>query len=140
MTTFDCAAILFDLDGVLVDSKECVENTWRMWANEHGLDPATVLAAAHGHRTADTVRIVAPHLSAEAEARRLADAEAVETRGVNEIGGVRELLTQLPPRAWAVFTSGTHAVAEHRLRHARLPFPSAFVCAEDVTKGKPDPE
>ena len=56
MPSFDCAAILFDLDGVLVDSREAVENAWRDWALQRSLDPARVLAIAHGHRTADTIR------------------------------------------------------------------------------------
>ncbi|HMC56353.1 MAG TPA: HAD-IA family hydrolase [Gemmatimonadaceae bacterium] len=138
--TFDCEAILFDLDGVLVDSRECVENAWREWAQSHGLDPAAVLSEAHGHRTADTIRIVAPHLDAHAEAKLLEAAESTHTRGLREIPGVCDLIARLPEERWAVFTSGTHPVAELRLRFARIPFPSVFICAEDVRRGKPDPE
>ena len=64
-----CGAILFDLDGVLMDSRVCVERHWTRWANGHGIDVAHVLAEAHGRRTADTIRAVAPSLDTEAEAR-----------------------------------------------------------------------
>jgi sugar-phosphatase len=137
---FDCAAILFDLDGVLVDSRVCVENAWREWAESHGLDADAVIEQAHGHRTADTIRIVAPHLDADTEAKRLETAESTHTRGLKEVPGARDLVMRLPAERWAVFTSGTHPVAEHRLRFARIPFPAVFICAEDVRRGKPDPE
>ena len=137
---FSCSAILFDLDGVLVDSRECVEHAWREWALSRALDPDAVLAEAHGHRTVDTIRLVAPHLDAEAEARTLEAAESEHTRGLRDVPGARELVKRMPPSRWAVFTSGTHQVAEHRLRFARIPFPPVFICAEDVQRGKPDPE
>jgi len=60
---FPCRAILFDLDGVLVDSAECVERTWRNWASRHRLDPQHVIAFAHGRRTIETVRLAAPGLT-----------------------------------------------------------------------------
>lgn len=137
---FDCQALLFDLDGVLVDSAECVERTWRRWAEVNGLDPAEVIDAAHGRRTIETVRAVAPHLAAEAEVERLAASESHETEGIYEISGARELLKALPERSWAVVTSGIRAVAELRIRHTRLPVPPVLVCADEIKVGKPDPE
>ena len=85
-----CDAILFDLDGVLVDSRECVERTWRNWAAERGLDPEAVLREAHGRRTYETIARVAPHLDAAAEGARIAASETGETRGLYEIPGARE--------------------------------------------------
>jgi sugar-phosphatase len=138
--SFRCRAILFDLDGVLVDSAERVEKTWREWATRHRLDPEHVIAMAHGRRTIETVRLVAPELSTDAELATMELSEATNPDGVYEIAGARELLQLLPVGAWAVVTSGIRAVAEFRLRHTGLPSPAVMICADDITRGKPDPE
>lgn len=137
---FDCEAILFDLDGVLVDSAECVERTWRHWAETHGLDPAAVIHTAHGRRTIETLRLVAPQLDPAAEAAHLAARESTETDGVYEVPGARSLLASLAPNAWAIVTSGIRAVAELRMRYTGLPYPAVLVCADEVAHGKPNPE
>jgi mannitol-1-/sugar-/sorbitol-6-phosphatase len=137
---FSCDAVLFDLDGVLVDSAEVVERTWRRWAARHGLDPDAVVRAAHGRRTIETVRMVAPHLAADDEVRALAESESTETDGVYEVPGARELLQSLPARSWAVVTSGIRPVAELRIRHTKLPTPTVLVTADQVQHGKPHPE
>jgi len=51
MNCFDCEAILFDLDGVLVNSNLCVEKHWRLWAQQHGLDAEAILKISHGRPT-----------------------------------------------------------------------------------------
>jgi sugar-phosphatase len=135
-----CKAILFDLDGVLVNSAELVERTWRRWAARHQLDAEKVIAAAHGRRTIETVRLVAPQLSVDAEVAALESSEIITSDGVYEIPGARELLETLPLERWAVVTSGIRAVAEFRIRHTGLPMPSVMICAEDLSRGKPDPE
>lgn len=142
-TTLTCEALLFDLDGVLVDSTACVEDTWRQWASRHGLDADTIVRMAHGRRAIDTVRLAAPHLDdagVEAEVAALAAHEARETAGVLEVPGAAALLRELPTGRWAVVTSGVRAVAEHRLRHVGLPVPPVLVCADEVAHGKPHPE
>lgn len=139
-STFLCDAILFDLDGVLVDSRECVERTWRQWAAERGLDPELVLREAHGRRTFETIRRVAPQLDADTEGARIAASESGETRGLYEIAGARELLESLPSRSWAIVTSGIRAVAETRIRHVRLPTPPVLIPADEISHGKPHPE
>ena len=133
-------AILFDLDGVLVDSAECVERTWRKWAARHGLDPDRVLQVAHGRRTVETVPLVAPHLVVADEVAALEGAESHITEGVYEVPGARELLERLPADAWAIVTSGVRSVATLRIRHTHLPMPRVLVCADEITRGKPDPE
>ncbi len=135
-----CAAILFDLDGVLVDSAACVERTWRQWAEKHGLDPGLVLAEAHGRRTIETVQRVAPHLAAASEVAALAESESNTTEGVFEVPGARELLAPLPLDVWAIVTSGIRTVATLRIRHTGLPMPRVLVCADEIGRGKPDPE
>lgn len=116
-------ALLFDLDGVLVDSAACVEATWRRWALAHDLDPAAVIAEAHGRRTIDTVRRVAPHLAAEEELAAVAGSEAEMAEGVSEVPGARALLEKLPTSHWAIVTSGIRSVASFRIAHTHLPMP-----------------
>lgn len=140
LRSFHCQAILFDLDGVLVDSQECVERTWRGWAARHGLDASQVIDAAHGRRAVDTIRALTPTLDPDAELAALIATEATATEGVHEIAGARELVRSLPPARWAVVTSGTRAVAEFRLRHAKVPLPDVMICADEIDRGKPDPQ
>lgn len=136
----ECAAILFDLDGVLVDSTVCIENTWRSWAQHHQLDPAQVIALAHGRRAIETVRLVAPHLEADMELAALAASESRTAEGIFQIDGAREMLQQLPAGTWAIVTSAVRDVAIFRLRHTGLPVPEVLVCADEIRRGKPDPE
>jgi mannitol-1-/sugar-/sorbitol-6-phosphatase len=135
-----CGAILFDLDGVLLDSRVCVERHWTRWAWRHGIDVALVLAEAHGRRTTDTIRAVAPLLDIAAEARLLEEAETVDFDGVTTLPGAARLLGALPSGSWAVVTSGTRPLATGRLAHGGLPIPERLITADDVEHGKPDPQ
>jgi len=137
---FTCSAILFDLDGVLVDSTGSVTRQWSMWAEENNIDPHTVVEIAHGVRTIEVVRRFAPHLDAEAEVKRLEKREAEDHRGVRVMPGAAELLKSIPEGLWCVVTSGTRYLAMSRLRLGKLPIPKVLVSADDVSKGKPDPE
>ena len=140
LASFGCEAILFDLDGVLVDSSACIEGTWRIWAERNDLDPVRVVRAAHGCRAVDTVRLLAPQLDPATEVAALAAHEEIATEGIFEVPCARSLLTALPPHSWAIVTSAVRAVAEHRLSFARLPRPRVMVCADEVEHGKPDPQ
>jgi mannitol-1-/sugar-/sorbitol-6-phosphatase len=140
MPTFNCSAILFDLDGVLVDSTRSVSRQYRLWAQKANLDARIVENIPHGVRAIDVVRQLAPHLDAEAEVERLEKMEAEDQEGVVVMPGAAELLESIPGNRWCVVTSGTRYLATCRLKHANLPIPRVMVSADDVSKGKPDPE
>jgi mannitol-1-/sugar-/sorbitol-6-phosphatase len=139
MPVFQCSAILFDLDGVLVDSTRAVTRQYRRWSEENGLDPEKVLRIGHGVRTVEVVRAVAPHLNPETEMRKIEQREAEDRDGVAVMPGAADLIRSLPLDRWCVVTSGTLRLATARLTLANLPIPCVFVTAEDVDKGKPDP-
>jgi sugar-phosphatase len=140
MNTFNCSAILFDLDGVLVDSTGSVTRQWRRWAEDNKIDPQKVLDIAHGVRTIEIVRRLAPHIDAEAEALMLEKREADDQEGVSVMPGAADLLASIPEGRWCVVTSGTRYLATGRLKLGNLPIPNVLVSADDVSKGKPDPE
>lgn len=139
MPSFRCSAILFDLDGVLLDSTRAVTEQYTTWARENGLDPVEVMKAAHGVRTVEVIRRVAPQLDAEAETKKIEDREAAATNVIAMPGAV-ELLNSIPRGRWCVVTSGTRFLATTRMRKFGIPVPELLVTAEDVRNGKPDPE
>jgi len=139
MPSFSCSAILFDLDGVLLDSTRVVAEQYTRWAREHGIDPAEVMKAAHGVRTLEVVQRVAPHLDAVAETRKIEDREAIAD-GIVAIPGAVTLLNTIPRGRWCVVTSGTRYLATTRMRRFGIPVPDILVTADDVRHGKPDPE
>lgn len=135
-----CGALLFDLDGVLVDSRAVVERTWRRWAARHGLDAEPLLAVAHGRRTRDTLKAMVPHLDPAREVAWLDAAELEDLEGVVAIGGAVQLLEALGDGGWAIVTSCGRELARRRLEHAGLPLPELLVTSEDVERGKPAPD
>lgn len=140
MPTFSCAAVLFDLDGVLCDSTKAVDREWREWAVRKGVDGDAIMAIAHGVRTVEVIRRVAPHLDAEAEAAVIENHEAGDQTGVIVMPGAVELVRSIPAGRWAVVTSGSRPLATNRLRYCGVPVPEVLVTSDDVTHGKPHPE
>src|SRR5579863_1528816 len=140
MENFSCSAILFDLDGVLADSTRAVEREWREWAARKGVDGDAVMAVAHGVRTIEVIRRVAPHLDAEAEAAAIENHEAGDQTGVVVMPGAVELVRSIPDGRWGVVTSGSRELAQNRLRHCGVPIPRVLVTSDDVANGKPHPE
>ncbi|MGH3670754.1 MAG: HAD-IA family hydrolase [Pseudonocardiaceae bacterium] len=137
---FMCAAVLFDLDGVLVASQPLIERQLRSWADLQGLDSATVVRLSHGRTDVDLIREVAPHLDAEEEAGLMAEREALDTHGLQPCHGAAEIIALLPEHQWGIVTSGHSSVARARLSAAGLPEPQVFVTAERVHRGKPAPD
>lgn len=136
----DCLALLFDLDGVLVDSTPSIERVWTKWARDRGLDAKAVIRAAHGRPTSETIALVGPDLDAQTEIDILAAAELDELDGTAAVQGAAELVGCLPIDRWAIVTSGANSIAEARLRWVGLPIPRVLITADIVRRGKPHPD
>jgi sugar-phosphatase len=141
----ECDAFLFDLDGTLVDSTEAVVRQWACFAMRHGLALEDILAICHGRRAEDTIRTLTPHLDVEAEALRHLQGEIEDTEGVVAIPGAARLLAGLPRNRWAIVTACNRPLAEARIRAGGLlrnsvELPEVMITAEQICKGKPDPE
>ncbi len=140
MVEITCSGLLFDLDGVLVDSTPAVARVWTKWALSHDFDPEETVRLAHGRPSLATIRDLLPNADYELENEVVLRGEMEDTDGVVPLPGARELLHSLPPDRWAIVTSCSRPLAEVRLRAAGLPIPRRLLTSDDVTNGKPDPE
>ena len=137
---FRCKAFLFDLDGVLVDSRSVVERTWRRWAERHQIDPLPFLQIAHGRRARDTLRMVEPSLATDEEVAWLDATELADREALPGVPGAKELVTALSRDRWAIVTSCGRDLARLRLGSAGVPIPDVMIVAEDAKRGKPAPD
>jgi sugar-phosphatase len=137
--TFD--ALLFDMDGTIVNSIAVAERVWAAWAEQHGLDVASFLPTIHGRRGIETItRLRLPGVDPQAEVEALLLAEIDDVDGIEAIEGAVVFLTSLPPDRWAIVTSAPRELAVRRLEATGLPIPAVFITAEDVERGKPAPD
>ncbi len=128
------------MDGVLVNSGNAVERVWHRWAIAHNLDPAYVIQHAHGRRSAETLRVVAPELEADQENLKVEQMEIEDKEGIIAVPGAVGLLSRLPEDRFTIVTSATPSLAVARLQHVGVPIPKRFITADDVVNGKPSPE
>lgn len=135
-----CAGVLFDLDGVLVDSTPAVARVWAKWSLKHGFVADDVVRQAHGRPSIATIRELLPHGDHDAENDEVERGEIEDVAGVIPLPGALELLRALPLDRWAIVTSCTRTLAEVRIRAAGLPMPRYLVTSTDVEHGKPHPE
>ncbi|MFI8931950.1 HAD-IA family hydrolase [Streptomyces sp. NPDC053474] len=139
--TLRAEALLIDNDGTLISSLESVTRCWTRWAEEHGITAEDFARVElHGRPAAE---IVADLLPAERVAAAVARIEELEVSdvagGVLALPGTLDLLASLPPERWAVVTSATRRLAEARLDEVGIR-PKTLIAADDITRGKPDPE
>src|SRR6266566_287398 len=140
MTSIRCRGVLFDLDGVLVDSTPAVARVWASWAREHGFEPDEVVKKAHGRPSIATIRELLPQADHAVEDREVERREIADVEGVIPLPGAMELLQALPLQRWAIVTSCTRPLAGVRIGAAGLRKPKHLVTSSDVRRGKPDPE
>jgi mannitol-1-/sugar-/sorbitol-6-phosphatase len=135
------AAFLFDMDGTVLDSSAVVHRVWGAWARKHGVDAAALLADVHGVRAEDTIRRFAgPGMDVGRETQWILEEEVRDVDGVVPIAGVNAFIETLDAGTWAIVTSAPRALAEVRLRAVNLPVPAVMITAENVQRGKPDPQ
>ena len=135
------AAILFDMDGTVLDSIAVAERVWGDWARRHGLDVEAFLPTIHGVRAEETIRrqnLADIDIAGKTEA--ILRAEVADVEGVIPIPGAKAFLSALPADRWAVVTSAQRELALRRLEAAGLPVPAVLITAEDVSRGKPAPD
>ena len=137
---FTGRALLFDMDGVLVDSTKHVDFVWRQWARENGVDEDEVMAIAHGRRSLEVLEVVAPHLATPEEVVALERRESEGVADIEILPGALSLLSSLPAWSWAVVTSAGEEIARNRLRDVGLPEPPVLVSGDDIERGKPNPD
>ena len=135
-----CRAVLFDMDGFLVDSTAVIERSWRKWALANNIDQEELMHLIHGRTAPDTIRTIAPHLDTQKEWQILIDQEMNDPQGPEPFDGVDKLLRALPRGRWAIVTSAPRNIAVDRLKRRNLPIPQVLICAQDVTEGKPSPQ
>lgn len=135
--TFD--AVLFDNDGTLTDSTAAVERAWQAWAAHHEV-PLERLVRFHGVPSRSIVEaVVAPHVDVDQAVADIDRRELEDLAGVVALPGAVEAMAAVGDRA-AIVTSAGRELAVLRLAAAGLTAPEAFVTADDITRGKPDPQ
>jgi mannitol-1-/sugar-/sorbitol-6-phosphatase len=140
MAKIECKGLLFDLDGVLVDSTPAVARAWSAWAARHGFVAEDVVRKAHGRPSMTTIKELLPHGDHEAENRAMEQCEISDVKDVVALPGATQLVESLPPGRWTIVTSCTRPLAKVRISAGGLPVPEQLVTSSDVKKGKPDPE
>ena len=132
------SGVLFDVDGVLLDSIPAYRLAWHAWADEYGISEDAIWAVAHGRRPVDIIRLTAPQVDEQAALRRIEELVDAQYARVEVMPGARALLERLA-EVWGVVTSGSRALVEGTFSRLALPAPHAGVYGADVVAGKPDP-
>ena len=135
-----CAAILFDMDGTIVDSTAIVERAWGWWADRHGIPVSDVLRFSHGRPTVDTLEHFLGGRDHTSELAEMLLFEEQVTEGLTAVPGARDAVEAVRNGKWAVVTSAPRKLASIRLAAAGLPIPQVLVGVDEIPRGKPDPQ
>jgi sugar-phosphatase len=138
--TLTCRAVLFDMDGTLVDSTSVVERAWGWWAKQHGIPLEAVLSFSHGRPTIATMDHFLPGHSHAEELDEMARYEETDLEGILAVPGAIQIVCALHKHPWAIVTSAWRTLAEARVAAAGLPVPKVIVPVDEIRNGKPDPE
>ncbi len=138
-------AVLFDMDGTLISSTRSVERCWLRLAEEYAMPTADLDPFRfHGVPARDILDVLlADREPAERAAAlaRVVELEIADTEGIEVLPGAAEALRTLGPAGrCAVVTSCGTRLAAARFGAVDLPAPPHTVTADDVARGKPDPE
>ncbi len=132
--------LLFDMDGVLISSIGSVVRCWREWCRLYSVPGAETYEVPHGMRAIEILHGLRPDIDPAEGLRVIEDLEMADTADLRVLPGVQSLLSSLPPERWAIVTSATRRLLLGRLAAAGLPTPDRLIAADDVERGKPDPE
>lgn len=132
------AAVLFDMDGTLIDSHPAVERSWLRWAAEYGIEMSS-FEGMHGRPAREIVAAFLPEPRHAEAFKRIESLEVEDTEGIVVLPGTMAALSALPAERKAIATSCTAPLAAARIAAARLPAPGVLVTADQVRAGKPDP-
>jgi sugar-phosphatase len=131
-------AVLFDLDGTLIDSTAVVERVWLQWGLAYGLQPGS-WTFLHGVPARQMLARLIPASQVDQEYLRLERLEVADVDGIVVLPGAVEALAALRAGRAAIATSGSEPLAKVRIAHTGLPVPAVVVTASDTSIGKPDP-
>ena len=135
-----CAAILFDMDGTLVDSTAIVERAWQAWATKHQLRVADILRFSHGRPSNATMEHFLPGRDHSSDIAEMSRFEETEMTGIKAVAGAEGVMETVEHGRWAIVTSAWRTLAVARVRAARLPVPKVLIPVDEIENGKPHPE
>ncbi len=137
---YSCNGFIFDVDATLVNTTLVINNIWKEWAVQKGVEFSIVHPHVHGRKISETLELVGFQY-ANANEENVVKKIAIKAMELaTEIDGALSFVKTIPKCSWAIATSGPRNVAETSLRVSGFELPEIMICGEDVSIGKPHPE